>query len=89
MTIPFNKTPISSRPMITLDVYKRQGTARRITARIRHQPGLLDLLPVNLTQTVDSFRYKLRCLVLDSIPLLVGFHIFDAEIRAQIHYPGL
>ena len=65
---------------------RRKNRTGGITARIGNQPcGLIHQSPVDLAETVDRLLDKLRTLVLNLVPFLIGSYIFNTKIRTQIH----
>ena len=64
---------------------KAKLDAGRITAGIRHQPRLADVLPVYLRQAIHGLGDEFGTRVLHAVPLLPQRHVLDAEICGQVN----
>ena len=70
-----------NKPFFNQRIDGQCGTGR-ITPRIGHQPGLLNIFPVQFRQPVHGLPDKLRRRVRKLVPLLIHRHILNPKIRA-------
>ena len=66
-----------------------QQRSRRVTPGIAHHPGPADLAPAKLGQSVDGLVQQTRRPVGGAVPLFVHLWVFESEVGAQIHDPGV
>ena len=64
----------------------RKLRAARVAARIGDKPRLLDLVAIDLDQSVDRLALQLRCVMFVSVPFRIGRGVGQPEVGRKIDH---